>query len=176
MSTEELRTVAPAFTEMANRMVYCTMATVDRAGRPRSRMVHALWEWDGTELTGWVGSMVTPLKRAHLAGNPYVSCNYWDGAEAYDTCVAECRAELLLDEASKRECWERFRSTPEPLGYDPGAIGIPEWTEQGPAAPAWGAIRLTPWFLRVFPGEFAKSGGKTGRILSWREPDGRTAR
>jgi hypothetical protein len=40
----ELRTVAWAFVEMANRMVYCTLATVDRRGRPRSRIVHTLWE------------------------------------------------------------------------------------------------------------------------------------
>jgi hypothetical protein len=32
--------VAPAFVAMANRMVYCTLATVDRRGRPRSRIVH----------------------------------------------------------------------------------------------------------------------------------------
>lgn len=131
----ELDTVAPAFVEMANRMVYCTLATVDRRGRPRSRMVHTLWEWDGTSPVGWVGSIVTPMKRAHLRNNPYVSCNYWDGVEAYDTCVAECRAELLLDETSRREGWERFKAVPPPLGYDPAII--PQW-EDGPSSPAWG--------------------------------------
>ena len=51
--------VATAFVEMANRIVYCTLATVDRRGRPRSRIVHTLWEWDGSSLVGWVGSVVT---------------------------------------------------------------------------------------------------------------------
>ncbi|TCP49332.1 general stress protein 26 [Tamaricihabitans halophyticus] len=161
-----LATVAEAFTEMANRMVYATLATVDGNGRPRSRMVHSLWQWNGEQLTGWVGSMVTPMKRAHLARNPYVSCNFWDGAEVYDTCVAECRAELLLDEESKRAGWELFKNTPEPLGYDPGAVH-PDW-QDGPSSPAWGVLRLEPWFLRVFPGEFARTGN--GRILQWREP------
>ena len=158
--------VAPAFVEMANRIVYCTLATVDRRGRPRSRIVHTLWEWDGSSLVGWVGSVVTPMKRAHLAGTPYVSCSYWDGVEVYDTCTAECAAELLLDDTSRREGWERFRSVPPPLGYDPAII--PQWKD-GPTSPAFGVLRLQPWHLRVFPGEFARSGGQVGRVLTWQD-------
>jgi hypothetical protein len=166
MTLNEFSEVAPAFAEMANRMVYATLTTVDRRNRPRARMVHTLWEWDGKELVGWVGSLVTPMKKAHLERNPYVSCNYWDGVEAYDTCVAECRAELLLDEKSRHEGWERFKSIPPPLGYDPAII--PQWSE-GPDSPAWGVLRLEPWRLRVFPGVFARSGGAEGRILTWQE-------
>jgi hypothetical protein len=110
-----LQTVAPAFVEMANRMVYATLSTVDRRGRPRSRMVHTLWEWDGR---------------------------------------------------SRREGWERFKSEPPPLGYDPAII--PPWQE-GPDSPAWGVLRLEPWHLRVFPGIYARSGGATGQILTWQE-------
>jgi Pyridoxamine 5'-phosphate oxidase len=161
-----LRTVAPAFVEMANRMVYATLATVDRRGRPRSRIVHTLWEWDEKSLVGWVGSIVTPMKRAHLEANPYVSCNYWDGVEAYDTCTAECRAELLLDDESRREGWERFKAIPPPLGYDPAII--PQWKD-GPTSPAFGVLRLEPWHLRVFPGTFARTGGQVGKILTWQE-------
>lgn len=162
----DLRTVAPAFIEMANRIIYCTLATVDRRGRPRSRIVHTLWEWDEKSLVGWVGSLVTPIKRAHLHNNPYVSCNYWDGAEVYDTCVAECRAKLLLDKASRLEGWERFKSVPPPLGYDPAII--PQWKD-GPSSPAWGMLRLEPWRLRVFPGVYAKTNGQAGEILTWQE-------
>jgi hypothetical protein len=126
--------------------------------------IQTLWEWDGASLLGWVGSMVTPMKRAHLDNNPYVSCNYWDGVAAYDTCVAECRAELLLDEASRREGWERFKSVPPPLGYDPASI--PMW-QDGPDSPAWGVLRLEPWRVRVFPGVYARSGGTSGEILTW---------
>ena len=52
--------VAPAFVEMANRMVYCTLATVDRRGRPRSRMVHTLWEWTARRWS--VGSAASSLR------------------------------------------------------------------------------------------------------------------
>jgi hypothetical protein len=158
--------VARAFAEMANRMVYCTLATVDRRGRPRTRIVHALWEWGGPSLVGWVGSVVTPMKRAHLLANPNVSCSYWNGVAEYDTCVAECRASLLVDEASRLAGWERFSSTPPPLGYDPATI--PDWRE-GPASPAWGVMRLEPWRLRVFPGVYARTNGEQGAVLTWRE-------
>lgn len=158
--------VAPAFADMANRMVYATMATVDRRGRPRSRMVHTLWEWDGAELVGWIGSVVTPMKRAHLAATPYVSCTYWDGVAAFDTATAECHAALLLGDDDRRAGWERFRAVPPPLGYDPALM--PQWAD-GPTSPRFGIIRLRPWHLRVFPGVFARSGGQEGKVLTWQE-------
>ena len=49
-----LDTVAPAFVEMAHRIVWCVAATTDPRGRPRSRVLHPMWEWNGAQLTGWV--------------------------------------------------------------------------------------------------------------------------
>jgi len=86
-------TVAEAFIAIAHRVVWCTLATVDRRGRPRSRVVHPIWEHGGDSLFGWLTSRPTPLRRAHLAANPYVSCSYWD--PAHDVAVAECRAEWV---------------------------------------------------------------------------------
>ena len=54
MSTNDLVRVAPAFVEMAHRIVWCTAASVDHAGRPRSRILHPYWEWDGSSLGGWI--------------------------------------------------------------------------------------------------------------------------
>ena len=34
------------FIERAHRMVWCNMATVDPDGRPRTRIVHPVWEGD----------------------------------------------------------------------------------------------------------------------------------
>jgi hypothetical protein len=39
-----LETVAPAFVETAHRIVWCTVATVDGRGRPRTRILHPIWE------------------------------------------------------------------------------------------------------------------------------------
>lgn len=37
---DELNAVAPAFVEMAHRIVWASVATVDGQGRPRSRILH----------------------------------------------------------------------------------------------------------------------------------------
>lgn len=64
--------MAPAFVAMAHRIVWATAATVDAEGRPRSRILHPYWEWDGDagSLVGWIATGPTPLKRAHLARSP----------------------------------------------------------------------------------------------------------
>ena len=115
-----LAEAAPAFVDMAHRIVWCTAATVDRAYRPRSRVLHPIWEREDGVLTGWVGTGPTATKRAHLETSPYVSCNYW--AENHDTCVAECRAEWALDLPTRERIWNLFKSAPPPVGYDPATI------------------------------------------------------
>ncbi|NJN18930.1 MAG: pyridoxamine 5'-phosphate oxidase family protein [Oscillochloris sp.] len=159
----DLATVAPAFVEMAHRIVWCSVATVDPQGRPRTRILHPIWQWDGTQLVGWIGTGPTPLKRAHLAANPAVSLSYWD--PQHDTCSAECRATWAFDDATRTMVWELFRSAPPPVGYDPAII--PAWT--GPTAPAFAALRLDPQRLRVFPGSVLL--GQGGVVLNWNAED-----
>lgn len=161
----DLTDVAPAFVEMAHRIVWCSVATVDRAGRPRSRVLHPIWQWDGTTLVGWVGTMPTSPKRGHLERTPYASCNYYAPLPSFDTCLAECRAELLLDGQTRAMVWELLTQAPEPLGYDPGAIGVPGW--DSPASPAFAALRLRPWRLRVAAATDPKNDG--WRVLTWQD-------
>lgn len=54
----DLADIAPAFVAMAHRIVWCTVTTVDRRDRPRSRILHPFWIWDGTELVGWIATAV----------------------------------------------------------------------------------------------------------------------
>jgi hypothetical protein len=129
--------VTEQFVAIAGRVVWCTMTTVDRRNRPRSRIVHPVWEIRDGVLHGLVGTRPTPLKRAHLAHAPHVSCTYWD--PAHDVAVAECAARWL-DEAERQDAWERIARAPEPVGYDPAAI----WPE-GPASPEFAVIALEPW-------------------------------
>jgi hypothetical protein len=153
--------VQTTFVATANRIVWCTVATVDRRNRPRSRVLHPYWELAGDELVGWITTRPTPLKQAHLAHSPYVSCSYWDAT--HDVAVAECRAEWVADVAVKEHAWELFSTAAEPLGHDPYAI----WPA-GPEDPDAGVLRLTPWRLRV-------AGMKTllGQAppLTWTAPD-----
>lgn len=154
-----LSEAASAFVEMAHRIVWCTAATVDRAGRPRSRVLHPIWEWEDGVLTGWVATGPTATKRAHLEASPYMSCNYWAGN--HDTCVAECRAEWALDLPTRERIWNLFKSALPPVGYDPAMI--PGW--DGPDSPGFAVLRLNPWRLRVMPGTVLLAG--EGNVLSW---------
>ena len=154
-----LEETAPAFVEMAHQIVWASVSTVDRKGRPRSRVLHPIWQWDGDTLGGWIATGPTPLKRAHLDQSPYMSLNYWTPSQ--DTCVAECRADWHFDLETRERIWRLFAETPEPVGYDPAII--PAWTE--PTAPTFSALRLDPWRLRVFPGSVLLTG--TGEVLDW---------
>ncbi|NLF65520.1 MAG: pyridoxamine 5'-phosphate oxidase family protein [Chloroflexi bacterium] len=162
---DELTRVAPAFVEMAHRIVWCTAATVDRHGRPRSRILHPIWRWDGRTLVGWIATSPTPVKRAHLRASPYMSLNYW--APNHDTCTAECKVTWAFDDETRKMVWDLFLNGPEPVGYDPAIV--PAWTS--PTADAFAALRLEPWRLRVFPGSLM-SGQRGAEVLNWRAPEG----
>jgi hypothetical protein len=131
---------AEEFVAIAHRIVWCTVATVDRRNRPRSRVMHPVWfqDEDGAPYA-LASARPTPLKRAHLAHSPYVSCSYWD--PAHDIAVAECHADWVTD---RREAWERVASVPPPVGFDPATI----WPD-GPDIPDCAFLRLTPWRLTV---------------------------
>lgn len=155
----DLAQVAPAFIEMAHRIVWCSAATVDTHGRPRSRILHPIWELEGDQLVGWIATSPTPLKRAHLNASPYISLNYWDTTQ--DTCVADCRATWVFDDGMRRMVWDKFATAPSPVGYNPAIV--PVWTS--PTADAFAALRLEPWHVRVFPGTVLM--GKGGQVLEW---------
>jgi hypothetical protein len=160
----ELRDVAPLFVEIAHRVVWCSAATVDSRQRPRSRVLHPYWEWDGQSVVGWIATAPSPVKRAHLGKSPYISCSYW--APSQDVAVAECRADLVFDDDIRARVWNLFKDAPPPLGYDPGGIGIPGWDT--PTSTAFAVLRLHPWRLRALPGEVFMQRGSRGAI-DWAE-------
>jgi Pyridoxamine 5'-phosphate oxidase len=162
-TTGDIDKVGPAFIAMAHRIVWATVATADAGGRPRSRVLHPIWErTDDGSLVGWIATSPTPLKRAHLAAHPNASVTYW--APDHDTCTAECDATWYLDDETRVRVWEWLKATPLPLGYDPAII--PAWAD-GPRSSAFAVLRLDPWRLRVLPGSLM--GGGTGELLVWRK-------
>ena len=130
------------------RAVYCNVATVDRVGRPRSRIMHLVW--DG--VIGWGISWPKSHKATHLAVNPYVSISYIDDPDR--PVYVDAVARWVDDENEKLRIWELHRATPPPLGFDPephyGSIDHPYF----------GLLKFTPW--RV---ELAQLGGES---LIWR--------
>ncbi len=154
-----LTEIAPAFVEMAHRIVWCTVATVDARGRPRTRVLHPIWAWDGTGLTGWIATSPRSPKARDLAGQPRVALTYWD--PSHDTCSAECLTTWDDTPELRTEGWRRFAEGPAPVGYDPSVI--PQWTS--PEADEFGILRLTPERLRVMPGTVMTAG--QGELLTW---------
>jgi len=157
---QPLEQVAPAFRDMAHRIVWASVATVDRDGRPRSRILHPFWAWDGTDLIGWIATVPTPVKRAHLEAHPEVSVSYW--TPSHDTCSAECAVQWHVDDDTRRSVWDTFAAAPAPVGYDPSII--PMWSD-GPTSDQFAVLRLAPHRLRVMPGTVMTAG--EGRALTW---------
>jgi Pyridoxamine 5'-phosphate oxidase len=154
-----LDAVAPAFVDMAHRIVWCTVATVDSAGEPRTRILHPIWEWDGEALTGWIATSPLSPKAKDLAERPAISLTYWD--PTHDTATAECGTTWDDTPELREEGWRRFAEGPAPVGYDPSII--PFWTD--PQVEAFGILRLAPRRLRVMPGTFMLQG--QGEVLTW---------
>src|SRR4029078_9809848 len=98
---------ATAFVEMAHRIVWATVATVDGRGRPRGRILHPYWVWDGMSLVGWIATGPTPVKRAGLEASPFVSVTYCTAD--HDTCTAECAAAWAFDDETRRSVWQLFK-------------------------------------------------------------------
>ncbi len=152
---------ANAFVQMAHEIVWCTVATIDKKGRPRSRVLHPIWELKGDDLVGWIATGPTPVKKAHLGVSAYVSCNYW--TKNQDTCVAECHASWVEDLEGKQNIWDKFVNGAAPVGYDPSII--PGW--ESAASENFAGLRLDPWHLRVMPGSVMMKG--SGTVLTWKD-------
>jgi hypothetical protein len=159
MTTHTLATTAPAFVDIAHRIVWATVATVATSGEPRTRVLHPIWEFDGERLVGWIATGPHSPKASDLAHESRVSLTYWDSAQ--DVATAECQTVWEDDLEAKRAGWRRFVDGPTPVGYDPAII--PGW--DGPESAAFGILRLEPYRLRVFPGTLLTRG--TGELLTW---------
>ncbi len=156
---DELDVTGPAFLEMAHRIVWCTVATADPDGGPRTRILHPIWEWNDASLTGWIATAPTGVKTRALEADPRISLTYWDPTQ--DTCTADCRAEWI-DADDRQELWTRFAEGPEPVGYDPAIIE--PWAD-GPQSPGFSGWKLDPYRLRVMPGSAMLDGQG---LLTWR--------
>jgi len=139
MNVASFADIADDFHARIARIVWCTMATVDRKGRPRTRLVHPIWEG----ATGWIATGRRSHKAKHLARNPNVSLSYWD--QEHQQVYVDAVAAWVDDPAEKLRVWELYKGTPPPYGYDPQII----W-RNGPDDPDYGLLKLTPWRIELF--------------------------
>ena len=161
---KSLSDIGPRFVDMAHGIGMAVAATSDVDGRPHSRVMQPVWEWDATAqtLTGWASTATDSPKFADLRRTPHISLTYWNPDQ--DTCTADCDVTFLAaDAAAEREAaWQRFLSTPPPAGFDPAVH--PDW--DSPASPTFGVLVLRPTWLRVMPGTLFTKG--EGDLWTWR--------
>ena len=135
--------VAPAFVEMAHRIVWCTVATTDADGRPRTRVLHPIWEWDGSALTGWIATSPLSPKARRPGRRPGRVADLL-GADARHV-HGRVRRRVRGRPGRAPGRWDRFANGPgagrlRPVDH-PGV--------DGPAGRGFGVLRLTPRRLRV---------------------------
>jgi general stress protein 26 len=147
MEVPRFADLQPEFLARVDRAVYASLATVDRRGRPRSRVMHPVW--DGP--IGWIISSPSSHKARHLAANPAVSLAYLH--DPLKPVYVDAYAAWVHDPAEKRRIWDLHRDTPAPLGFDPaphyGTIDNP----------LYGLLRLQPWRIEL--------GDLYGEALVW---------
>ena len=155
MSATRVPSFAPLRADVADvlgQINYATMTTVDRRGRPRSRVLIAVWELDGERPVGWLATFRTPVKAAHIAHNPHVGMSYWSPRQ--DTVSIDTVAAWVEDPDVKQRVWELYRrGSPRGVGYDPR----PFWPA-GPEGPGFHVLRLDPWRVQVLRGRELAAG------------------
>ena len=137
MEVSDFSEIQQEFMRRVQAAVYCSMATVDRGDRPRSRVIHAVW--DGP--VGWLITWPESHKAKHLRRNPYVSLAYFH--EPKQPVYVDALAEWITDEAEQLHVWKIHQQIPPPLGFDPephyGSIHHHYF----------GLLRFTPWRIEL---------------------------
>lgn len=132
MLVSSFATLEEEFIARVHRMVWCTLATVDAHGRPRTRILHTIWEGP----IGWIATRRHSPKADDLLYSPHVSLAYT--SDLVHPVYAECLARWEDDPAEKARIWALFKEAAPPLGYDPATIFADV------DDPSYGLLRLDP--------------------------------
>lgn len=145
----------PQWEEFMSRIqtgVYCNMATVDRQNRPRSRMIHPVWELVEDRPIGWLISWPKSHKAKHLAHNPHVSLAYIHDLQK--PVYVDCTAKWVTDTTEQWRVWDLHKQVPPPMGFDPEPhYGNIEHEY-------FGLLKFTPWRVEL--------GSLSGEKTIWR--------
>ncbi len=151
MKAAAFEDIQAEFIARISKAVYCSMATIDEQSRPRSRIMHPIWEGVNNPV-GWAISWPLSHKAKHLERNPHVSLAYIQDKDK--PVYVDGRAEWIDDPAEKLRVWELYKTTPPPLGFDPephyGTIHHHYF----------GLLKFTPWRIEL--------GSLQGEAIVWR--------
>jgi hypothetical protein len=150
------------FITRVHTMVWCSAATVDGRARPRSRILHPIWEG----ATGWIGTHRNSYKHKHLARNPFMSLAYI--TDIMKPVYVDVRATWEDDLQAKERIWALFRAAPPPLGYDP-AVDFIRYDHEN-----FGLLKLAPWRIAIvtFPAPSHDAGQRIWRARPTQLPKG----
>ena len=132
--------------EIVGRIVWTTVTTTDRQGRPRSRVMHPVWSITPEQVSGVIGARPTPTKSAHIARSPWLTCAYW--SPDHDAAFLDCHVAWAGDRGA---AWDRLA-----VGYDPATL----WPS-GPTAADFGALDLTPYRIQIIRAATMAQGAPT---------------
>jgi len=138
MQTTNFADIQEEFIERVHNDVWCSVTTINRANRPRSRVLHPIWEGQ----TGWIATGRQSHKSKHLAENPYISLTYMK--DPLNPVYVDCKAEWVDDMAEKQRIWDLFTNTPPPLGYE-----LAQFFGTVDSA-GYGLLKLTPWRIELY--------------------------
>jgi general stress protein 26 len=138
MKVSSFSDIEKEFIDRVHASVWCSVATLDTKNRPRSRILHPIWEGK----TGWVGTRRYSLKAKHIEHNPYVSLAYI--SDVARPVYVDCKAAWEESLTNKKRVWDLFKSASPPLGFDFGTLF------ENAEAPGFGVLKLTPWRVELF--------------------------
>jgi general stress protein 26 len=122
------------FLQRIRTMIYCSAATIDSQQRPRSRVLHPIWEGQ----IGWVTTGPTTPKAKQLAANPFISLAFI--ADPFKPVYVECRARWQNDPATRQRIWDLYQSQGVDLAISWGQVDNP----------AYAVLRLEPWRIELY--------------------------
>ena len=126
------------FIQRVEDAVWCSAACVDSQNRPRSRVLHPIWEGK----IGWVATWPFSHKSKHLARIPYLSLAYLK--DPIKPVYVDCKVEWINEAKEKERIWDLYKNTPPPVGYDP-AMAFDSID-----SPKYGLLKLYPWRIQLY--------------------------
>ena len=130
-TTTDLGEISAELDRRLRRTIWCAFTTVDARNRPRTRLVHPVWNG----ATGWLTTRTGTPKLDDIRANTAVSCFWWD--PNHEQVTIDAHATVALSQAERQRGWDECAAPPEPYGFDPATI-FPD----GPSDPGLTIVRL----------------------------------
>ncbi len=121
-------------------IVWCSVATVDDDDRPRSRILHPIWEWDGTSAAG-LDRHQPDADQASRTSSAVRSCRAATGRRTTTPASPSAGPSGRSTTTPAPRSGTGSSTRPTPVGYDPAIV--PPWSG-GPTSDAFAVLAARP--------------------------------